>query len=128
MSAEAAAPAPAVIDRCPACGFRFRGRPDDYLRPTRLARRLEWSAYLAPLPALAAVAVFFKLTADPTGKPLQIPGLANMVMLFICTPSLVLYAVSRFIPRRLDYLCPQCGWTSTATGSAPITGKTPDPS
>ena len=80
-----------------------------------------------PLPVLAAVAVFFKLTADPSGKPLQIPGLANMVMLAICTPSLVLYAISRFIPRRLEYHCPQCGWKSTAVSSPAVSGKSDNP-
>ena len=98
------------IDRCPQCDFRFRGRPDDHLKPSPLARRLQLAAFIIPMPVLAAVAVFLVLTQDESGNTFQMAGAANLLMLIIVSPSVLLYALSLVVPKRVEYLCPQCGW------------------
>jgi len=98
------------IDRCPQCDFRFRGRPDDHHKPSPLARRLQLASFIVPMPVLIAVAVFLALTQDASGQPLQIVGGANLLMLIIVSPSVLLYALSLVVPKRIEYLCPQCGW------------------
>jgi hypothetical protein len=59
---------------------------------------------------LAAVALVLALTQQADGKPLQIAGGANLAMLLIFSPSVLLYALSFVVPKRVEYLCPQCGW------------------
>jgi hypothetical protein len=98
------------LERCPQCDFRFRGRPDDHFKPSPTARRLQTAAFIAPMPMLAAVALVLALTQQADGKPLQIAGGANLAMLLIFSPSVLLYALSFVVPKRVEYLCPQCGW------------------
>lgn len=111
MSAEKAAPIVRQhIDRCPQCDFRFRGRPDDHHKPSPLARRLQLASFIVPMPILVAVAVFLALTQDESGNTFQIAGAANLLMLIIVSPSVLLYVLSLVVPKRVEYLCPQCGW------------------
>lgn len=98
------------IERCPQCDFRFRGRFDDHLKPSPLARRLQFASFIVPMPVLAGVAVFLALTRDESGMLPQITGFANLMMLVIVSPSVLLYALSLVVPKRVEYLCPQCGW------------------
>ena len=85
------------IERCPQCDFRFRGRFDDHLKPSPLARRLQLAAFIVPMPVLIAVAVFLALTKDESGNTFQMAGAANLLMLIIVSPS-VLLATTNPVP------------------------------
>jgi hypothetical protein len=101
------------IDRCPQCDFRFRGRPEDHQHPSPLGRKLYWSGYLVLVPVMLGVAAFLALTRGEDGRMIDFTGRANTIMLAIFTPSLVLFMLSHWVPKRVTYRCPQCSWERT---------------
>ncbi|HEX3132928.1 MAG TPA: hypothetical protein VHX44_05015 [Planctomycetota bacterium] len=101
------------IERCPQCGFRFRGRPEDHQHLSPAARRLQWSGYLAIFPAMLGVAAFLYLTRSADGLMIDFTSRANTITLAIFTPSIVLFTLSLWVPKHATYRCPQCSWERT---------------
>lgn len=106
-------PAPVQhIVACPACGFAFRRRPEEYLKPRPAARRLRLLALYILIPVLLAIALVIKFGKAWWGFTFDFSGAANAIMLMMMTPSLVLFALSGLIPKRAEYRCQKCGWTN----------------
>lgn len=61
-------------------------------------------------PAMLAVAAFLSLTRGDDGRMIDFTGRANTIMLAIFTPSIVLFALSLWVPKHATYRCPQCSW------------------
>lgn len=100
------------IERCPQCGFRFRGRAESYQHLSPLARRLQWAGYVAIFPMLIGVAAFIALTRDEQGM-IDFAGRDNLIMLVIFQPSLMFFIASMLMRRHQTYRCPQCSWQKT---------------
>lgn len=101
------------IDRCPQCGFRFRGRSEDHQHLSPVARRLQWFGFLAIFPAMLGVAAFLYFTRSADGLMIDFTGRANTITMAIFTPSLLLFALSLCVPKHATYRCPQCSWERT---------------
>ena len=108
-----------MLHRCPACGFAFKGRPDDYLREAPAARRLRTLAVVILFPVLAAVFVYLKFGAAWLGLPATFTGMANTLMLVMVSPSAILWIIALRMPRIERYECRKCGWTGASAEPAP---------
>jgi hypothetical protein len=64
-------------------------------------------------PAMLGVAAFLSLTRGDDGLMIDFTGRANSIMLAIFTPSIVLFALSLWMPKHATYRCPQCSWERT---------------
>ena len=106
-------PQPPRIACCPQCGFRFRGRPEDHQHHSPLARRLQRWGFIAFFPAMLGVAAFLYLTRQDDGQMLEFTGRAIALTLAIFSPSVLLFALSMWVPRQATYRCPQCSWQRT---------------
>ncbi len=95
---------PLRIDRCPQCGFKFRGRPEDHEHLSPLGLRLQLAGYWAFLPVMLAVAAFIALTRDERGLMLEFTGRANLIAFAIFSPSVALFVSPS--PGILDLLHP----------------------
>lgn len=104
------------IERCPQCGFRFRGRVEDHQHLSPRARRLQRWGFIAIFPSMLGVVAFLHLTRGPDGRMIDFPGFANSILLVILLPSLVLFVASMLVARHATYRCPQCSWQATFKG------------
>lgn len=117
---------PLRIDRCPQCGFKFRGRPQDHEHLSPLGRRLQLAGYWAFLPVMLAVAAFIALTRDERGLMLEFTGRANLIAFAIFSPSVVLFVCSMLVPKQYTYRCPQCSWQKTLRSARDLTTSDQD--
>jgi predicted RNA-binding Zn-ribbon protein involved in translation (DUF1610 family) len=104
------------ISSCPQCGFRFRGRSEDYEQASPLSRKLFWAGFLILLPVMLGVAAFIALTRDERGLMMEFTGRANLIMLAITMPSMLLFVAAKLVPKLTIYRCPQCRWQKTMRG------------
>ncbi len=107
------------IDRCPQCGFRFRGRPEDHQHLSPLGRRLQWAGYLAIFPMMLGIAAFIAMTRDERGM-IDFDGRDNLIMLVIFLPSIVFFILAMVVPKHRTYRCPQCSWQQTLRSAADL--------
>lgn len=101
------------IERCPQCGFRFRGRVEDHQHLSPRARKLQRWGFVAIFPSMLGVVVFLHLTRGPDGRMIDFPGFANSILMVILLPSLVLFVASMLVAKHATYRCPQCSWQRT---------------
>jgi DNA-directed RNA polymerase subunit RPC12/RpoP len=114
------------LDRCPQCGFRFRGRPEDHQHLSPLGRRLQWAGYFAIFPMMLAIVVFIAVTRTERGM-VDFDGRDNLIMLVIFLPSIVFFILSMVVPKQQTYRCPQCSWQRTLRPGDRVDPVTPAP-
>ena len=107
--------------------FRFRGRTEDHQHLSPLGRRLQWWGYFAIFPAMVGVLLFLHLTRQDDGRMAEFTGRANLLMLAIFTPSIVLFALALYVPKRFTWRCPQCSWESTLKAGETVDAPAGDP-
>ena len=105
MTDQALTP-PAV---CPTCGIELPEFPHDQVTPSKQARALRRVAmWLIPVMTLAYLAQLFF-----TGSDLGFgTGAGYFAIAWICGPSLLLYLVSRLLPRVRLVICDRCSWNA----------------
>ncbi len=92
---------------CPECGADLSDHPYDRLEPGRSARALRKIAvWLLPVLALAYLAqLFWGRGGMGFGT-----GAGYFAVAWICGPSLLLYAISRLLPKVRRVICLRCSW------------------
>ncbi len=92
---------------CPECGADLSDFPYDRLEPGKAARAVRRVAvWLLPVLALAYLAQLFWGSANMGFGT----GAGYFAVLWICGPSLLLYAVSRLLPKVRRVICLRCSW------------------
>ncbi len=105
---------------CPSCGHDMSEHPYYQLRPGPLARLLRRIAMgLLPVLAVAYLSLLF-FGEQNLGFG---TGAGYLAIALIGGPSLLLYAVSRLLPRRRVVICLHCSWNREYPATA-STGRT----
>ena len=93
--------------RCPECGTDLSDHPYDRLEPGKAAQALRKVAVLL-LPVLA-IAYLVQLFWGGSNLGFG-TGAGYYAIAWICGPSLLLYAISRLLPRVRRVICLRCSW------------------
>lgn len=92
---------------CPVCGQDLGDFPYYQFYPARFARRLQaLAAFLLPVMGIVFVVQLF------SGNFLPHFSMASgyFILLYVCTPSLLIYSVSLVIPKVHRVICLHCSW------------------
>lgn len=92
---------------CPVCGQDLGAYPYYQFRPAPSARRLRGLAALL-LPVMGIV--FLVQLYSGNFLPNNSLASGHFILLYVCTPSLLIYAISLVIPQVHRVICLHCNW------------------
>ncbi len=94
---------------CPGCGIELPEFPYAQIKPAKTARAVRRVAlWLIPILAVVYLGQLF-LGSSSLGFG---TGAGYYAVLWTCGPSLLLYLVSRLLPRVRQVICLRCSWNA----------------